>query len=136
MWAFSSRSELGLLSGCSARVSHGGGFSCCGAQALDGLQQLLCGMWDLPRLGIKPVYPALADGFLSTGPPGKSKTEFFILYLGYTSSLVAQMVKPLPTMQETWVRSLGREDPLEKAMATHTSTLAWKIPRTEEPGKL
>ena len=46
------------------------------------------------------------------------------------------MVKSLPTMQETQVRSLGREDPLEKEMATHSSTLAWKIPWTEEPGRL
>ena len=46
--------------------------------------------------------------------------------------LVAQMVKCLPTMRETWVRSLGREDPLEKEMATHSSTLAWKIPWMEE----
>ena len=52
------------------------------------------------------------------------------------TSLVAQMVKRLPTMQETQVRSLGREDPLEKEMATHSSILAWKIPRTEEPGRL
>ena len=42
--------------------------------------------------------------------------------------LVAQMVKHLPTMRETWVQSLGWEDPLEKEMATHSSTLAWKIP--------
>ena len=46
------------------------------------------------------------------------------------------MVKRLPTMWETWVRSLGWEDPLEKEMATHSSILAWKIPRTEEPGRL
>ena len=46
------------------------------------------------------------------------------------------MVKHLPTMRETRVRSLGREDPLEKEMATHPSTLAWKIPRTEERGRL
>ena len=46
------------------------------------------------------------------------------------------MVKCLPTMRETWVRSLGREDPLEKEMATHSSILAWKIPWTEEPGGL
>ena len=44
------------------------------------------------------------------------------------------MVKNLPAMQETWVRSLGREDPLEKGMATHSSILAWRIPWTEEPG--
>ena len=50
------------------------------------------------------------------------------------ASLVAQRLKHLPTMQETWVQSLGREDPLEKEMATHSSILAWRIPRTEEPG--
>ena len=50
--------------------------------------------------------------------------------------LVAQKVKHLPAMQETWVRSLGQEDPLEKGMATHTSILACKIPGTEEPGGL
>ena len=52
------------------------------------------------------------------------------------ASLVAQMVKRLPTMRETWVRSLGQEDPLEKEMATHSSILAWKIPWTEDPGRL
>ena len=46
------------------------------------------------------------------------------------------MVKHLPAMPETWVRSLGWEDPLEKEMATHSSILAWKIPRMEEPGGL
>ena len=50
-------------------------------------------------------------------------------------SLVAQTVKRLPTMRETQVRSLGREDPLEKEMATHSSTLAWKIPWMEEHGR-
>ena len=50
--------------------------------------------------------------------------------------LVAQMVKHLPAIRETWVQSLGWEDPLEKEMATHSSTLAWKIPWTEEPGRL
>ena len=49
------------------------------------------------------------------------------------ASLVAQMVKHLPAVRETWVRSLGWEDPLEKEMVTHSSTLAWKIPWTEEP---
>ena len=49
---------------------------------------------------------------------------------------LAQTVKHLPTMWETWVRSLGREDPLEKEMATHSSTFAWKIPWMEEPGRL
>ena len=52
------------------------------------------------------------------------------------TSLVAQAVKSPPVMQETWVLSLGWEDPLEEEMATHSSILAWKIPRTEEPGGL
>ena len=51
------------------------------------------------------------------------------------ASLVAQMVKRLPAMRGTWVRFLGREDPLEKEMAIHSSTLAWKIPWTEEPDR-
>ena len=55
---------------------------------------------------------------------------------GLRASLVAQRVKHLPVMRETWVRSLGAEDPLEKEMATHSSTLAWKIPWMEEPGRL
>ena len=49
---------------------------------------------------------------------------------------MAQKVKRLPAMWETWVRSLGQEDPLEKELATHFSTLAWKIPWTEEPSRL
>ena len=49
---------------------------------------------------------------------------------------MAQTVKHLSTMQETWVRSLGQEDPLEEEMATHSNTLAWKIPWTGEPGGL
>ena len=52
------------------------------------------------------------------------------------ASLVAQTVKRLPTMQETWVQSLGQEDLLEKEMATHSSILPWKIPWMEEPGGL
>ena len=49
---------------------------------------------------------------------------------------MAQMEKNLPAVQQTQVSSLGQEDPLEKGMATHSSTLAWRIPWTEEPGKL
>ena len=55
---------------------------------------------------------------------------------GNWTSLVAQTVKHLPKMQETWVPSLGQEDLLEKEMATHSSILACKIPWTEEPGRL
>ena len=46
------------------------------------------------------------------------------------------MIKNLPLMQETWVQSLGQEDPLEKEIATHSNILAWRIPWTEEPGRL
>ena len=72
-----------------------------------------------------------------------------LIYLNYESSennytiitydnalLVAQMVKNLPAVQETQVQSLGREDPLEKEIATHFSILTWRIPWTEEPGGL
>ena len=52
------------------------------------------------------------------------------------ASLVPQMVKNLPTVQETWVQFLGWEDPLEKGMATHSSILAWRIPWTEMPSGL
>ena len=52
------------------------------------------------------------------------------------ASLVVQRVKCLPAMQETWVRSLGQEDPLEKEMAIHSRTIDWKIPWTEEPSRL
>ena len=55
---------------------------------------------------------------------------------GFDGSLVSQMLKNLPSMQETLVRSPGWEDPLEKGMATHSSILAWRIPWTEEPGGL
>ena len=58
------------------------------------------------------------------------------MYLQIWSFLVAQMVKNLPAMWETWVRSLGWEDLLENGMAVHSSMLAWRIPQTEEPGRL
>ena len=60
---------------------------------------------------------------------GSSRRKLIINYL---ASLVAQKLKRLPAMQETWVRTLGWEDPLEKEMATHSSILAWRIPWTEE----
>ena len=74
---------------------------------------------------------------------GSTNTSLISGFLVYWSqlvllgtSLVAQMVKRLPTMQETLVQSLGQEELLEKGMATHSSTLAWKIPWTEEPSRL
>ena len=64
-------------------------------------------------------------------------SSFFSLYdIFMRASLVAQMVKRLPTMRKTWVQFLGQEDLLEKEMAPHSSTLALKIPWMEEPGRL
>ena len=60
----------------------------------------------------------------------------FSVWLRAFASLTAQTVKNLPAIQETWVQSLGQEAPLEKGMATHSSILAWRIPWTEEPGRL
>ena len=57
-------------------------------------------------------------------------------YGDYWASLIAQLVKNLPAMQETWVQSLGWEDPLDEEMAAHSSILPWSIPQTEEPGGL
>ena len=63
-------------------------------------------------------------------PPKKGLKEIFEV------PLVAQRLKPLPAMQETWVRSLGQEDPLEKKMATYFIILAWRVPWMEEPNGL
>ena len=60
----------------------------------------------------------------------------FVPRASVQASLVAQMVKSLPAMQETWVRSLGMEDPLEKGIATHSSILAWGVLWTQERGRL
>ena len=75
------------------------------------------------------------------GAVTRVSASFIMLHLWicatlFKASLVAQMVKHLPTVWETWVRFLGREDPLEKEMAIHSSILAWKIPWMEEPGRL
>ena len=66
----------------------------------------------------------------------KNNQTYLQVTLFILTSLVAQMVKRLSTMWETWVWSLGWEDPLEKEMAIHSRTIAWKIPWTEEPGRL
>ena len=66
-----------------------------------------------------------------------SAVHFSCLYkCNYRAYLLAQSVNNLPVMQETWVQFLGREDPLEKEIATHSSILVWKIPWTEEPDEL
>ena len=73
----------------------------------------------------------------STPGLGRSPGEGIGYLLQYSwASLVAQMVKNLPVMRETWVPSVGWEDPLEEGMAPHSSILAWRIPWTEEPGGL
>ena len=71
-------------------------------------------------MAMNPLYSRVLDSF----------------HIIFRTSLVAQMVKRLSTMRETRIRSLGREDPLEKEMAIHSSTIAWKIPWTEELGRL
>ena len=91
---------------------------------------------DLLDSGIEPaslMSPVLAGGFFAT-----STTLGCCTYKGAlnNTALVTQMEKNLPAMQETQVRSLGREVPLDKGMATHTSILDWRIPWTEEPGGL
>ena len=79
---------------------------------------------------------ALVGGFLSTAPPNKFKSAHMLIKKKCTLRMVAQMLKRLSAMRETWVQSLGREDSLEKEMAPYSSTLAWKIPWTEETGRL
>ena len=69
-------------------------------------------------------------------PQGIHIMVSFELFIELKASQVAQRLKHLPAVRETWVRSLDREDPLEKEMATHSSILAWRIPWTEEPGGL
>ena len=86
-------------------------------------------------------WPAAGLGALSVAVPAwdhLKKVTFIIFYLHQEIPWwnVAQTVKSLPTMRETQVQSLGREDPLEKEVATHSSILAWKIPWTEDPGRL
>ena len=88
-----------------------------------------------PELPLEAYLPCCK---LALSPFGHSANFWFFLggYQKLRASLVAQMVKNLLAMQETQVRYLGQEDPMEKGMATHSSILAWRIPWTEEPGGL
>ena len=95
------------------------------------LQLLWVSSWE-PRLISLCEHPV----FSSVWQLSLRSQESLHLELQPSNSLVAQMVKRLPAMLETRDQSLGWEDPLEKEMATHSSTLAWKIPWTEEPGRL
>ena len=81
------------------------------------------------------LFPLLLSTWLPFLPLKWLKTWDIFIY-SVMASLVAQRLKCLPGMWETWVQSLGWEDPLEKEMATHSSTLAWRIPWREEPGRL
>ena len=95
------------------------------------------------KAGYPPVMENLLRNLNLPSPPQPSCSTFNTSRRNDPSfppktraSLVAQMVRHLPAMQETWVRFLGQEDPLEKEMAIHSSTLAWKIPWMEEPDRL
>ena len=93
--------------------------------------------WLRDRICISYV-SALAGRFFTISCHQRSNYNIICLYVYIIiwASLVAQMVKHPPAMQETWVLSLGWEDPLEKEMAAHSSILPWKIPWTEKPGGL
>ena len=93
--------------------------------------------WSLPSRDSS--WQGRPSGEPGVGDPAREASRRFRLEVFLTTartSLMAQRVKPLSAMQGSRVRSLGWEDPLEKEMATHSSTLAWKIPWTEEPGRL
>ena len=86
-------------------------------------------LFNLVSSGLAVRIPGFHPGSPGSTPSMGTKNTLW-------ASLVAQRLKRLPAMRETWVRSLGREDLLEKEMATHYSILAWRIPWTEEPGGL
>ena len=81
----------------------------------------------------KNALVCLVYSLVNNIPEGILKFSLFHKHM-VLLSLMAQMVKNSPAMWETWVPSLGRKDPLEEGMATHSSILAWRIPQTEEPG--
>ena len=94
-----------------------------------------------PTVGMPPDCQAVNEGratsyYTASGISSKEKRALDAVYPSHWASLGAQTVKNPPAMQETWVRSLGWEDPLEEGVATHPSILSWRIPRTEGPGGL
>ena len=108
-----------------------------------GLDAMILVFW---MLSFKPIFPLSSFTFIkrlfsssllsAIRVVSSAYLRLLIFLLGVGGSLVAQRLKRLPAMRETWIRSLGWEDPLEKEMATHYSILAWRIPWTEEPGGL
>ena len=123
---FSSGSDWGLLSNCNARASHWSGF--CLFLFFLSIYILLKYSW----LTVFQVHSKVIQLYVYT----YITFEIIFHYRLLWDFPVAQMVKNLPAVQETQVPSLGREDPLEKEMATHFSIIAWRIPCTEEPGRL
>ena len=94
-------------------------------------------LWDIHRMNYG-AFVELIMGILSKilRKIKKNKRQCLYVLAFMWASLRAQSLKSLPAMQETWVQFLGWEDPLEKEMATHSIILAWRIPWTEEPGRL
>ena len=90
--------------------------------------------WSL--VGERKFRPSVSDQENKTQASKFHRRNLTGNYCTEGAFLVAQTVKNLPAMQETGVQSLGQEDPLEKRMGTHSSILAWRIPWTEEPGRL
>ena len=88
------------------------------------------------QAGLSDITFTFHFGYIVSAPNRDALRWFRIEYHDCWASLVAHLVNNLPPVQETWVRSLGWEDPLEKEMATHSSILAWKISWTEDPGGL
>ena len=97
-----------------------------------------CSLQDLkfPKQGSNPCPLQWKHRVLTTGPPGKSLWGIFILTIIVFVFPGGSVGKESTRNSETWVRSLGWEDPLEEGMATHSNILAWRIPWTEEPGVL
>ena len=94
-------------------------------------------LWELPlRCVLVCVWPCQMSSTLAVLIGVQCYLIVVLICISRGISLVAPMVKHLSTLWETWVRSLGREHPVVKEMAAHSSTLAWKIPWTEEPGRL
>ena len=83
-----------------------------------------------------PYHEFNGKGSALTGKACSSPASIYTVCFHIGTSLMAQMIKNLPAIQETQVQSLGQEDPLKKGMVTHSSILAWRIPWTEEPGGL
>ena len=97
---------------------------------------LIC-LFVLLFLFLSQLNKALFELILAILSRGRKEKKKYHTYIHtYIDTLVAQRVKNLPAMQETHVQPLGQENPLEKRMATHSSILAWRIPRTQESGRL